>query len=601
MADIIIPNIVYTAGNYVFKAIWQMTRAMKAAGWRYKASSNTGTKDTSGDPFSDTWGSGQVVSGRTATGEFTIGTVTSTKEMGQVTISGGTIAGFTTTGGSSLSGSIGRYLKITNATNSANNGTWQIITVNSSTSVQVVNPAAIAETTPSNCVWSEYDALLDVIQPASIADAGGGGAWWCAQGASTMKVPISNTVPTGSFLVGETVTQTYTRATGELLGVMTDIYTSTGFLTVNPKNTGIGNGVRGWQDGYVVTGNSSGATITTIGTVLEYITEVVIWKSNDAINGHIYIQCIDIVNESTLTATNGRFSVMAALASCTLTVCPGGAASGVPTTNGFPTTGTLIFFGAGGAGTYNNLATYWRGGGFESTAGTVYGGGNVIVSNCLSSSNYSADGSFTYLQILDPTRATFPGINYACQGFSYMRLKNTEDGDLFPFVQIGTVNEGGTTYATNSRTYVAQWTGSGGSPNILFSVYGIGNYSSLTVPFIRGWRRRGFSSGDAFQAFHTACLGSYNSTSVCAAQTLSPDYIACAYSNIIATEPIWIISDQLLSKNRKGTLKWMVIGTTQPSNFIYTNGANTYVPISQPWYCPTLMAPWNPAVPFKAS
>ncbi len=595
MADIIIPNIVYTAVNKTFIAIWQMTRAMKAAGWRYKASSDGSTKDTSGDAYSDKWGSGQIVPGRTVTGSFTIGTVTSTKEMGQVTVSGGTISGFTTTGGNSLSGSIGRYLKITNATNSANNGTWQIISVNSSTSVQIVNPAAIAETTPAGCTWSEYDSLLDVIQPTAIADEVGSGCWWCAQGASTIKVPISNTVPTGSFLVGETVTQTYTGATGELLGVMTDIYTSTGYLTINPKNTGIGNGVRGWQDGHVVTGNSSSATITTVGTVLEYITEIVIWKSTSAL-GHIYCQCIDIVNESTPSATNGRFSTMAALATCTATICPGGATGGSPTTNGFPTTGTLVLMGAGGSGAVSTNATCFRGNPDSRSVNSV-NFGKVIVTNCLSSSNYTADGSFTYLQILDPAYIGYTGSNYAFQGFFYTRLKNTENGDLFPFVYIGNTYET-ITYATASRPLCgnASYT----SPTILTNTFSL-QASSLTYTSIRGWRRRGFSSGDAFQAFHAACLGSYNSTSICAVQTISPDYVACSYSNIIATEPIWIISDQLLSKMRKGTLKWMVIGTTQPSNYTYTDGAYTYVPVSQPWYCPTLMAPWNPAVPFTAS
>lgn len=595
MADIIITNIVYTAVNKVFISIWQMTRAMKAAGWRYKASSDGATKDTSGNPYSDKWGSGQIVSGRTATGSFNIGTVTSTAEMGQVTVSGGTIDGFTTTGGSSLSGSIGRYLKITGATNSANNGTWQIISVNSSTSVQIVNPSAIAETTPSNSVWSEYDALLDVIQPAAIADESGPGCWWCAQGASTIKVPISNTVPTGSFLVGETVTQTYTGATGELLGVMTDITTSTGFLTINPKNTGIGNGVRGWQDAYVVTGNTSGATITTIGTVLEYITEIVIWKNTSAY-GHIYCQCIDVTNESTPTATNGRFSTMAALASCTATICPGGTATGNPTTNGFPTTGTLCLMGTGGSGAYGTGSCIFRGAGNQSEGnGSAYSG-KVIVPNCLSSANYAADGSFTYLQFINPVYATFSGVNYAFQGFSYTRLINTEDGDLFPFIFIGIYPASGITYETASRTTATNWLYS--SANIIFTTYSIAAGCNLSNPLFRGWRRRGFSSGDNFQSFHPACLGSYNSTSICAAQTTTANYVACTYSNIIATEPIWIISDQTSSKMRKGTLKWMVIGTTQPSNYTYTSGSYTYIPVSLPWYCPTLMAPWKPALPF---
>jgi hypothetical protein len=78
-----------------------------------------------------------VVSGTAAT----IGTPSG----GQVQINGLTAM---------LSSYVGAQLVITNATNSANNGTFDIVSYVSTTAVVIANPAAVAQTTPATVKWS---------------------------------------------------------------------------------------------------------------------------------------------------------------------------------------------------------------------------------------------------------------------------------------------------------------------------------------------------------------------------------------------------------------------------------------------------------------
>jgi hypothetical protein len=59
MANVIIPNfspISISTVNDAFSIIWKLSRAMKAAGWVYKSSSDGTTKDTSGTATNDKWG-----------------------------------------------------------------------------------------------------------------------------------------------------------------------------------------------------------------------------------------------------------------------------------------------------------------------------------------------------------------------------------------------------------------------------------------------------------------------------------------------------------------------------------------------------------------
>ncbi len=604
MPNTTIPNSALTSNTDLWSGYWRLTRGLKGAGWRYKASADgtsttitsgsngvalptgtinvtttatgfaasgtisvtttngiqtvtytgitattftgctggtgnmatgglvggSGTKDTSGNPASDRWGGGVQVGAQTAVAAFTIGTATTTAKGGRVTLTG--LTGFATT-------SPGHYLTITGATNGANNGTWLITAYISATSITIENPAAIAETTPGSATWTEKSALTDTI-PASITAALGNGAWWCAEGPSTMKIPIGAVVPAISFIRGENVTQTTSGATGEVLGVLTDADTSLGYIVIAPRVSGTGAAVRGWDSSNIITGAYSGATATPTGTPLEYVREIVIWKNTIAL-GHVYFQIIDSVNEGTSTSANGRFSTMAALATCTTYICPGGITGGVPTANGFPTTGSYAVSGTAGAGTAATTSGAWIG---ATTAS--YGVAQVMCANNIEDANISQDGSYI---LAIGTPVTSPG---TFVGISYQRCDDGEEGDIDPYVHFWNNN---VNYASSRTTATTSYVS---AENFNAAIFALVNFT----PY-RGWRRRGFATDDEFQEFQGALLQQFSGTSALNSNTGTVDRVATAITvaaltlNITVREPCWIISSQINQKMRKGTMRWL--------------------------------------------
>lgn len=547
-----------------WSAIWKLTRVLKAAGWRYKASSDGTNKETTGNPNNDKWGAGVQVGAQTATAAFTIGAPSTSAKAGRSTISG--LTGFTTS-------SPGHYLKITGATNSANNGTWLITKYNSATSVDIENPAAVSETTPGTATWTELDAALDTI-PAAIATSSGSGAWWCAEGPATMKIPIGTGVPTGTFVRGENVTQATSGATGELLGVMTDASGGTGYLVISPRVSGSGAAVRGWDSSHTITGTTSGATITPTGTPLEYIREIVIWK-NSTSQGHMYQQVIDSVNESTPGALIGRFSSMATLSGCTATICPGGATGGVPSSNGFPTTGTMVAWGTGGSGAVGTGAASWL-----CCTGNVatWGAAQLLAANNIEDANISADGSFI-VAIGTPAAGTPATFN----GYFFMRLDDQEEGDIDPYVHWVTTNSQNYDGSRTVRTATGATAG-------FNDVWNSGFWGAVNYTPFRGWRRRGFSSGDVYQEFQGAILGMWNTTQILAINTGTFDRVATAPVNTAVREPIWVVSSQFGQKQRKGTLRWV---------YAVGGGAGTDTYDTKRWVqlssasVPSVAGPWD--------
>jgi len=535
-----VENLALFASNEKFSAIWKLTRAMKAAGWRYQASSDATTKESgTANPANDKWGGGTQVGAQTATVAFTIGTPTTTSFGGRSTITG--LTGF-------VAASVGRYLTITGATNAANNGTWLITAFVSATSVVIENPAAVAETTPGTATWTEKDALLDTY-PAAFQGAGAAGAWWCAQGPSTMKVPIGSTTPTGTFQRGENVVQATSGATGEFMGVVTDVSTGLGYLVIAPRLSGTGAGPRGWSASATITGDVSAATVAPTATVLEYVREIVIWKGS-ATAGHVYFQVIDQAGESAATSTNGRFSVLAALGTATATICPGGATGGSPTTNGFPTTGTYAVLGTGGSGAGGTSSSDFT----ASTTSVTTGKAQILCANAIEDTGVSPDCSIVFAIGVPATSAN------VYIGWMYQRLDDTEDGDVDPYVFWAP--DGQAAYARVRTTMGTQSTGADNWTQAFVS-------SSASSAYV-GWRRRGYSSGDSFQVLQGSCLGQSGGTlPVLAQNAASPDRIACAFVNVSVREPVWVVSTQIGFKIRKGTLRWayMVQGG---------NGTDTY-------------------------
>lgn len=523
-------NYALFASNEQFSALWKATRVMKAAGWRYKASSNATSKDTTGNPASDYWGGGGTVWTITVAG--TIGTPTTTAKGGRVTISG-------VSGGSFAASSVGHYLTIAGATNGANNGTWLITNYISSSSVVIENPAAIAETTGGGASWTEVNPLTDTY-PVAFQGTGAAGCWWCAEGPGTLKVPIGTASPTGTFIRGENVTQVTSGATGEFMGIVTDTSTGLGYLVIAPRASGTGAGVRGWSNSALITGSRSGATISPSATILEFVREVVFWKGSTASQGHIYYQVIESVTEGTTTTSTGRFSTMAALGTCTATICPGGASGGNPTTNGFPTIGTFVVIGSGGSGAAGTGQVAWVG--YNQTVST--GWAQILCANNIEDTNVSADGTVTFAIGVPATSPT------TFAGWGFHRLDDTEDGDVDPYVWFAW--DASSVYA-RSRTSSAGYNANSGDMFYSDSI------AYWNASWFYGTRRRGWATGDTFQCFQAWMLSSSASNinnPICKLLPATTDRVACAFVNTSVREPIWIASVQVNQKQRKGTLRW---------------------------------------------
>ncbi len=553
-------NLTFFASNESFFYWWKATRLLKTAGWRYKSSSDGSAKETSGNPANDKWGGGGIVRGP-ITGAFTIGTPTSTSFGGRSTITG--LSGMT-------SASEGHFLTITGATNGANNGTWLITKFISSSSVRIENPAAVAETTPGGATFTEISAMLDSY-PVALQGASGLGAWWNAQGPSTLKIPIGNSNPTG-YIRGENVTQTTSGATGELLGVIPDTVGGNGYMVVAPRLSGTGSGVRGWSNTSSITGDRSGTSFSPSANVIEYVREIVIWKHN-ATNGHIYFQVLDSVNEATTTIQNGRFSTLAALATATATICPGGASGGNPTTNGFPTIGTHVVLGTGGPGVVSTGSINWM----LNNNSVTSGNGQLLFANAIEETTVSADGSFT-IAVGTPVTATTSFV-----GVAYHRVDDQEDGDVDPYVWYSsnvTSAYGGSRTARLSASNDAN----------LFSV--MNNIANTGLTQFTGWRRRGYSTGDTWTEFQGAFLSSWDSTADAALQQnpQSIDRVACSFSNIAAREPIWIVNTTINGlKMRKGTLRWWY--SVQGGNGTDTHDGKRWIQLSSTLNIPIVAGP----------
>jgi len=526
MSNVQVLNIPPNSSNEQFTFIWWLTRAMKAAGWRYKASSDGTTKETTGNPSNDKWGAGQQVGSQTGTAAITVSSPSSTAFGGRTTISGMSGANFT-------SSSPGHFLVLSGMTNSANNGTWLITKFLSTTSVQVENPAAIAETSAGTAAWTEKSALLDTYAVSGVPL--GAGAWINLQGPSTIKFPIGTATPV--FVKGENVTQATTGATGEVIGVYVDTVNG-GWLVISPRVSGTGAGVRGWDSTHSVTGAVSGTSVTPTATLLEYVREVVFWRATTT-TGHIYFQVIESITEATTTATTGRFSTMAALGTATATICPGGASGGSPLTNGFPTVGTYVAGpGTGGSGAVGTSAGPWT----NDSTSTTFGLGQILCASMIEDTNTSADGSLLLVMGIPATS------NVAFSGCGFQRLDDQEDGDLDPFVWL---------FAFGGANYGQARTGNNGGT----AVTDFWNSTWLqTATSYYGFRRRGFPTGDTFSTFGGAALENVAAAFAINTNLGNRDSVACTFSTtpVPVREPIWVVNDStVLTKCRKGTLRWI--------------------------------------------
>ena len=465
---------------------------------------------------------------------------------------GGVIANVTTVtnGIATLTGltgmttsSVGHRITLINAASSGNNGTFMIVEYVSAVSVKISNASAVASDGNNGLIhWVERDPALDSY-PLDLSFTtvnNGAGSWFCIQGPSTMKFPIGTSNPSPPFIRGEKVTQAATGCEGEILGVVVDATGGTGFIVVAPRVNGSGGNARGWDTSAisaVALPAGSGATVTPSAAGIEYVREIVIWK-NLLNTGHIYYQCIDQLGEATPGTFVGRFSTMAALTQCTPTICPGGA-TGLPTVNGFPTLGTMVWTGTGGSGAVATGSNE-----YGSVNNAVSGMIQVICANCIEAAGVSQDGTFSILLGTPASTLT----SYNLNGF--LRLDDGEEGDVDPYIAFWPNAQavGARTRTVNtSATTGNDWAQTGGTT--------AGSQSG----FYLGFRRRGFSTGDSFGEFSGWGLnGSSNSTTAIGLNFQAPETVACTFAvqSPRIREPIWIASYLAGQKMRKGTIRW---------------------------------------------
>src|SRR5574339_291504 len=308
--------------------------------------------------------------------------------------------------------STNRYLTITGAGTAANNGTFKILSYISATSVTIINAAAVAPDANNGAIsWKEMDPLLEeyVLFQTN--------AWLCMQGPSTLKIPIT-TAASGTFLKGENITQTTTGAQGEIIGYIYDTVAVAGFLVVMPRVNGNGGGPLGWSTN-LITGGTSGATVTPSANPIEYVREVVFYcpSFTSTFNSmDMWMQVVDGTSESA-----SRFSVLASATGCTAAVAPGGGGTG----NTFPTPGSMtVMDNASSPTSTNSFAAM--------SSVTAFGYSHFMCADATYDTGRSADGSFCAAAGVN--YGTGANTNGAYIGFLWTRCDNNEDGDVDPYV-----------------------------------------------------------------------------------------------------------------------------------------------------------------------
>jgi hypothetical protein len=289
-----------------WRGIWELTRAMKKAGFRHKASSNGSTKIISDDPLVDKWNGTMTTLNSGSAASIT--TVTDHPYGKLLTLTGLTgLLSPNTSGGRSE----GNYITLSGSATSDNNGNWQIYNVISSTSCQVLNTNASPAVDNSGAItWVEKDAASEVYGTGTtVTDSTY--AWIVLEGPETLQLSFT-AAPSGTFIRGEVVTQTGSGATGECVGYIYSSTSTLGWMIVSPR-TGL------FNNSGTLTGSWSGATASPTALYRFRRQHCFVKNASSTLTGGSWYQC---VREDTESAD--FFSTLANNAACTATVPPGG-------------------------------------------------------------------------------------------------------------------------------------------------------------------------------------------------------------------------------------------------------------------------------------
>ena len=600
MANANVSNFAIPTSTNVFSVIWKLTRALKAAGWTYKASANGAQKETSGTAANDLWGG----SATPLTDTYTTTSVLSTgsQALPVATLNTATspiTAGFPTSG----------TLQVATTANG-----WQTLNYTGTTATSFTGVTGGTGTVPTGAEIGNNAITLE-----------GVAAWWVGSGPQTLRITIT-AAPTGTPLRNEIISQATSAATGELLGYCFDTASNTGWMVILPQ-TGTFDGThtitggtsaatftpaavtttiavgsngqtlpQGTINAASTTGFPSAGTITVVTgagnqtvtytgttaltftgctggtglmstggaitgtTVVTYNREIVFGKTTGVLTGQIDYICADNVAESASLFS----SLTTSAAGCTATVWPGGGGTG----NTFPTVAIAIRGTSGGV-TGDN----WMMGiaSFSTSA-------QIGVANATPASNVSADGSF-FVTCSSSTANQMAG-------FVFTRVDDGDPGDIDPYVWL---HAGGASYAAYSRTANA---GSGGQN--FFSTLANGVFGSANPCFF-GYQARGVSLKDFACGYGGGLASSGFANTYAQSSGGAGAFRLLNHSNAtppIIREPVTLYTPGTVpstTRHFKGRTRW--IGCFPVGNTIDTFD-------SKNWVAVTLYATGNPVLAF---
>jgi hypothetical protein len=502
-----------------FRGFFELTRAMKKAGWKFKASSNGTTKISSADPAADQWGAGVTLNvGATAAS-------IATPTQGRATVTGLT---------NIVAADKGRFLLISAAATGANNNQHQIEEVLSATSVRIDarNFAVAADANNGTLTWSIRDPLGDTFNNSAFNM--NTIAWWCAQGPSVLKIPIT-AASVGSFIKGENVVQSTTLAEGEVLGYT--YYNATGWLVIAPRVRGSGGGVHGWATANTITGGRSGATVSQSGTALDYVWEVVFAKPANQTTIQILVGQFNTVADSA-----ELFSFCATQAGATATVHPGGGGTG----NAFGAH-AWVMWGTNSTPTFGSFICA------DTSPQIQYKNAQVICVDAIPEQGYSADGSWA-VALHGPVTSYVSTMNGHLYGLQ--RLNDMEDGEVSTHVSV-TPPASKTLYA-NNRTSSGVTLSIGINQAAVFQFGYIDATASTTTVYHAGWRGRGLTT-EAFTEFEIAALALTQTNVFVQGQTIIRTSRMASTANLLTKtrERIWLVSTSFPYTFVKGSFRWL--------------------------------------------
>lgn len=387
------------------------------------------------------------------------------------------------------------------------------------------NGTSTATGSNSGDLWgSQSNPLLDSYPSNTTLTTG---SWIIMQGPSTLVLSISSSF-TGSFIRGENITQTSTNATGELIGA--NIGTN-GYLVIGPRVNGNSTGSMGWNIS-PITGAITNESLNIL-NLKEYLREVVFWRGSDPNKGAIYYQCV--LSGGVSGSADTRFSQLTGSIGCTTSSAPGGGGSG----NGFPTNGSLVVLGTGGA----NAPANWS----FANYGDNIGFSQIMCLDATGTTLRTQDGTFNIFMGLTTTGTR------VYSGFGFNVLDNTENGDIDPYIWYAPTSQ-----VNNARTRLA--TTSLVTPIASCGTFPIIGGALAPYDIFIGFRRRGLGGiSDTYANFTNGFIGvpyfSYYYPVLSISTEIESE--ATGTSPRRVKEPIWVISYYPTLKFRKGTLRWM--------------------------------------------